>query len=374
MQTLIASDDQATAEKLRAALRERGIDCPMERMLSLDASGALVAGRTWDPELVLIVISADIDRALGLVAELRLWSKARVVVVGSARDPQVILRAVHAGPDDYLDIDGDYDAELQRALGRMKAGSRAGDGEGRLITFVSHSGGSGCSFLAANLAVALAGEHGRAALCDFNVRRGDLATLLNVKPRFSISDLTRNLTKLDQNMFEQALLAHESGVHVLAAPASLTDVHPITSDAADHIVRLARASFPYVIADLEDFFHAEQFHLIKASHQVLFVLRLDFTALRNARRTLEYLEREGLDTGRVHMVVNKYGRSRELAVREAETVLGRKLSLFVPYDPKTAVSSVNRGVPVMCEAPRSKIGRAVRKIAELVSHREAVTA
>ncbi len=374
MKTLIASDDQASADKLRGALRQRGVDCPPEQVLSLDASSALIAGRTYDPDLALIVLSDDIERGLGLVAELRSCSRARVVVVGSARDPQVILKAVHAGPDDYLDIDGDYDAELRRALGRPKtAVARAGD-EGRLITVVSHSGGSGCSFLAANLAVALAGEHGRAALCDFNVRRGDLAALFSVNPRHSIADLTRNLTSLDQTMFEQALQAHASGVHVLAAPASLADVQTITSEAADQIVRLARASFPYVVADLEDFFHAEQFHLIKSSHHVLFVLRLDILGLRNARRTLDYLERERLDMQRVTIVVNKFGRSRELPVRDAETVLGRKLSMFVPFDPKAAVSSVNRGVPVMCAAPRSKIARAVRKIAELVSRRDAVTA
>lgn len=367
MHALIASDDQATAERLRAALRDRGVNCPLEHILSLEAATTALSGQGEAPDVVFIVISGDVDRAIGVLEEARRASAARAVVVGSARDPRVILRAVHAGPDDYVDIDGDFGQELPRVLGRLKPPDRTGGTEGRLVSLVSHSGGSGCSFLAANLAVALAAQHGRAALCDFNLRRGDLATLLNVKPRFSISDLARNLTKLDQGMFEQALLEHVSGVRVLAAPPSLTDVHPITSDAADQILRLACASFPYVVADLEDFFHAEQLYLLKASRHVLFVLRLDFTALRNARRTLEYLEREGLDTSRVNIVVNQYGRSMELAVHEAEMVLGRKLTLFVPYDPRTAVSSVNRGVPVMCDAPKSKLGRAVRTIAELVS-------
>ena len=150
--------------------------------------------------------------------------------------------------------------------------------------------------------------------------------------------------------------------------------HWLVLNAADQIVRLARTSFPYVLADLEDFFHAEQFHLLRSSQLIFFVLRLDFTALRNARRTLEYVEREGLDLARVRIVVNQYGRSKEISVGQAENVLERKLTLFVPYDQRGAGASVNRGVPVVWEAPKSKISRAVHKIAEAISQYDAVTA
>jgi pilus assembly protein CpaE len=374
MQTLIASDDPSAAERLRAALAEQGVNCPLSHIVSLDAARQAVAAGTVVAELTFVVISSDVERAIGTLEDIRRAVRSRVVVIGSARDPNVILRAVHAGPDDYLDIEGNFGEQLQGTLARVKSTAADDAATGRLISFVSHSGGSGCSFLAANTAVALAGMHDRCALCDFNLRRGDLATLFNLKPRFSINDLSRNASKLDQGMFEQALIPHDSGVHLLAAPPSLTDVHPITLDAAEQIVRLARSSFPYVLADLEDFFHAEQFHLLRSSHLIFFVLRLDFTALRNARRTLEYVERDGLDLARVRIVVNQYGRSREITVGQAENVLERKLTLFVPYDQRTAGASINRGVPVMWEAPKSKVGRAIHKIAEMIAQYDAVTA
>lgn len=371
MQTLIASDDVSTAERLRAALMTHGVTCPLSRVVSLDAAPAALAAGGID--LVLLVVSADVNHAILTLEDLRRRTRASLVVVGSARDPNLILRIVHAGPDDYLDIDDDIAAQLQRTLNRQRAAQSADSAEGRLVTFVSHSGGSGCSFLAANLAVSLARQHEKSVLCDFNLRRGDLATLMNLKPRFSVSDLSRNVSRLDQGMLEQALLAHESGVHLLAAPASMTDVHPITSDVAEQIIRMLRARFPFVVADLEDFFHAEQIQLLRASSVVCFVLRLDFTALRNTRRTLEYLEREGLDLSRIQIIVNQYGRPREITVGQAEKVLDRKLTLFVPYDQRAAVSSVNRGVPVVWELPKSKIALAISKIAERVSQSEPVT-
>jgi pilus assembly protein CpaE len=368
MQTLIASDDPATAERLRAALATHGVNCPLSRVVGLDAAPGLASSTPTD--LVLIVVSNNVDRAIAAMDEIRGRSQASVVVVGSARDPNLILRIVHAGPDDYLDVDDDFAAQLQRTLGRLRTATSAGTATGRLITFLSHSGGSGCSFLAANLAVTLARMHEKCGLFDFNLRRGDLATLFNVKPRFSISDLSRNGSRLDQSVLEQALTPHESGVQILAAPPALTDVRPVTSEAAEQIARLLRASFPFVVADLEDFFHAEQVQLLRSSSVVCFVLRLDFTSLRNTRRTLEYLEREGLDLARVQIVVNQYGRPKEIAVSQAEKVLDRKLSLFVPFDQKMAVSSLNRGVPIAWELPKSKISAAVAKIAELIAQAE----
>lgn len=370
MQILIASDDPATAERLRAALAVHGENCPLSRIVSLDAAVAATGSAAID--LVLLVVSGGLDHSIATLEELRRRTKSGIVAVGSARDPHHILRIVHAGPDDYLDIDDDFTAQLQRTLERIRSAAPAPDAGGRLITFVSHTGGSGCSFLAANLAIALAGLHGRCGLCDFNLRRGDLATLLNVKPRFSVSDLARNASRIDQSVMEQALVPHDSGVQLLAAPPSLADVQPITSEAAEQMLRQLKTSFSYVVADLEDFFHAEQMHLLKSSSTVCFVLRLDFTALRNTRRTLEYLEREGLDLNRVQIIVNQFGRSKEIMVGQAEKVLGRKLSYFIPYDQRTAVSSLNRGVPVMWEAPKSKIGRAIRKLAEHVSELDAV--
>src|SRR5690606_16774354 len=105
------------------------------------------------------------------------------------------------------------------------------------------------------------------------------------------------------------------------------------------ILGMARARFPFTVADLEDFFHAEQFELLRQSETILFILRLDYTSLRNARRTFEYLERDSIEPGRIRLVVNQYGRPRELTVGQAEDVLGRKPDYYVPFDPKPAITS-----------------------------------
>ncbi|HUQ68635.1 MAG TPA: hypothetical protein VM165_03870 [Planctomycetaceae bacterium] len=364
MNAVILSDDQAAAERLRSALAACDVDCPIDRVRSLaDATTVVGESESFD---ALFLMLTESESSLTLLEDLCNRGGVPIIAVGTARDPRFILQVVHAGPTDYLDIEGDLARELPRALSRLQPADRGRAMGGKLVSVFSHCGGSGCSLIAANLAVAIAELRSECLLCDFNIRRGDLATLLNLKPMHSINDVTKNLGKLHKDLFKQALTRHGSGVQLLAAPASFSDVRPIAVEAISQIVTLGRKSFPFLVADLEDFFHPEQFEVLRQSDTVLFVLRLDYTALRNARRTFDFLERDGVDSGRFTIVVNQHGRPRELTLAQAEEALGRPLNHLVPCDPKLAIESMNRGVPIVQSAPKTPLGKALRKIAEKV--------
>jgi pilus assembly protein CpaE len=373
MRAIIASDDQNVASRIRRILLAEGVDCPMHLVVSIDSCIEVVSTDEAKPNVILFVMPNDPDRPVAVLQNLRRASNASVVAVGSARDPQQILRLVRLGADDYLDVEGELERDLGEFLKRFCAIDDRPTDIGKIVTVMSPSGGSGCSFLAANLAIALAKTHGKVALCDMDLRRGDLASYLNIKPRHTINDLCRSLNRLDQGMFAQSLHAHDSGVQLLAAPDALADIQPISAEAAERIMKMSRSQFPFTIVDLEDFFHREQLQVLQMSDVALMVLRLDFTSLRNARRTLEYMKNIGVDQSKIQIVVNKYGRSKELPVSEAEEALGVKFQYFVPDDPKTAVLSLNRGTPAMIYAPKTKLSYAIGDIATALAQKSPVT-
>lgn len=369
MLALIVSDNLSTAARLQSIVVDYGVDCPSSHVVSVGGALEIVGHQSQvgpaeqKPDVIFVVVSPDVDRGLAVLEQLKRTTCGKLVAVGAADDPHLILRVVHAGPDDYLDESGDLEAEVETLLERLRTTYRAGESMGRLITLMSPSGGCGCSMIASNLAVALAENHGQCGLCDLDLRRGDLASMLNLKPRHTIIDLCSNVQKLDQQMFEQSLLQHESGVRLLAAPQSFDDVQQVTSDAVEKVMQFARMTFPCVVVDLEDFFHREQFRVLQLSDEIFFILRLDFSALRNARRTLDYLQSVGVDRDKFQLVVNQFGRPKELQPEQAEEALSMKIAHFVPDDPKSVVLSFNRGVPVISESPRSKLAQAIRKLA-----------
>lgn len=344
-----------------------GLDCPLDHVASVDSSCEMIRELETDPDVVFVTLSPDVDRAVETIEQIRRRCGLRVCAVGAAKDPHEILRVVRAGPEDYIDQDGDLDAQIGDLISRLKAIDRSQSQHGAVMTIVSPSGGSGCTTLAANLAVAQARTHGQSLICDLDMRSGALAPMFNLKPTHSIVDLCGNLRNLDEQMLERSLLKHDSGVHVLAAPQRYSDVQPITSEAAETIVEIAATVFPCVIADLEDFFHREQFRILQMSDAILLVFRLEFNALRNVRRTIEYLEQNGILKERISLVANEFGRPRELSQQQAEDALQNDIAFFVPYEPKVVLPAVNRGVPVLLDARRSKYSRAIQQISEAVT-------
>ena len=169
-------------------------------------------------------------------------------------------------------------------------------------------------------------------------------------------------------MFERSLVPHSSGVHLLAPPRNLADVGHVTTEAVARVLALGRSLFPYVIADLDHTFHAEQEQVLRLANVILLIVRLDFACLRNTQRTLDYLTRQlGISRERIQLVVNRYGQACEVPADKAEEALGVTILHYIPDDPKTVNSSNNNGVPMVLERPTTKVSRSVAKLAHSVN-------
>jgi pilus assembly protein CpaE len=172
-------------------------------------------------------------------------------------------------------------------------------------------------------------------------------------------------------MFERSLARHASGVHLLASPLQFTDVPFVTAEGVHKALAMAKLMFPYVVVDLDHSFSAAQVAAIRQADLILVVLRLDFASLRNARRTLEYLEKLNIGRDRIQVVVNRYGQPKEVPYAKAEEALGLKISHYIPDDPKTVNRANNDGVPLVIESPSTKVSRSLMKLAASVNGKHA---
>jgi pilus assembly protein CpaE len=372
MAALVVCDAAAVAAQMRALLVRYGRDCPLSHVVSHDLAGEVTARLTPPPDLIVLVENADRPGVLATLARLRAATTGSIAVLGPADDPQHILRALHAGANDYVDPQGDLEAEMEALLRRLAAPDRPGVPAAQVIAVTSANGGSGRSLLACNLAVALARAHQRCGLIDLNLCGGDLSALLNLRPRYTVVDLCRNAGNLDQGMLTQALTRHECGVELLAAPSSHTDLDEVHSQAIHQVVQLARAAFPQVVVDVEDHYHKEQVRVLKSSDVTLVVLRPDFVSVRNTRQALEEMERSGIERARLRLVLNRTGHPKEMSATDVQSALEMPVSHVIPDDPRTVLPSVNFGAPVMLEAPASAFAKALEAIAESISPRPTV--
>jgi pilus assembly protein CpaE len=359
MQAFIVSDHESIGGRVRQILLFEGMDCQAARVVPLDlAADRLAEGQ---PDLLVIVLSPDPERALAVMGDAIRKVQSRVLVVGPASS-KLVLRALRGGAADYVD-EADLEAELLVALRQLRDEKSGRSGAGRLIAVLAPSGGSGSSTLATNVAAALAKEHKEVALVDLKLEAGDLAALLDLKPVYTLADLTQNVARMDRVLLERSLVRHASGVHLLASPRAFADVAFVTPEGVDQALNLARAVFPYVVADLDHGFREVQVRAIRQADVILLVLRLEFAALRNTRRTLDHLEQLNVDKDRVRLVVNRYGQPKEVPAAKAEEALGMKIFHFVPNDPRAVIRANNNGVPFVFETPSAKVSKNVTRLA-----------
>src|SRR5690606_34396146 len=78
----------------------------------------------------------------------------------------------------------------------------------RILAFVSCKGGSGSTFLATNLAYALAAlENKRVLLIDLNLQFGDASLFVSDRrPTVTIGDLAREINRVDQGFLQGSLI------------------------------------------------------------------------------------------------------------------------------------------------------------------------
>jgi pilus assembly protein CpaE len=353
------------ANGVRDALGSLEHLCSSLHVLSHSATlSALQTRQQHTPLLVCFVSATFPDDDIALLKQLCLAARehAKIVAVSPVYDPNTILQVMRCGAVDYLDVNKAIEKDLANLIERLTSTQFESSRPGKLLSVMGPVGGAGASLLAVNLAVLCAQKDGTCGLLDLHLRGGDLGRLLNVTPRYTLASLVGK-ANVDVTMFEHALVQHESGVRLLTSPDPFTDYRQITPQLVQRVVQYARATFPYVIVDLEDVEHPEQVRLLAASDQVIIPLRPDMVSLYRTLKCLEYLSRANMTADRITIVVNRVGQPNELPSRRMSEILGLPIVYEIPDDPAAINASYNLGVPLVLAFPKGKTALRMQHLA-----------
>src|SRR5262245_49124085 len=99
MQAFIVSDNAPITVRVRGVLLHEGLDCPASNVLSLDIAVDRLANA--QPDLIVLVMSPDPERAHAVLGQLRFLARCPLVAVGPTANARQILVALHTGASDY---------------------------------------------------------------------------------------------------------------------------------------------------------------------------------------------------------------------------------------------------------------------------------
>jgi pilus assembly protein CpaE len=237
--------------------------------------------------------------------------------------------------------------------------------ECRVITVFSTKGGAGKSVLAANLGVLLAQRAaGPVVLVDADLQFGDIAVMLKLAPHHTIVDAVGSFDRLDMGFLESLLATHQpSGLRVLPAPLEPAFADQITAEHMNRIIKLLRTFCSYVVVDTPAYFNDVVLGLIEESDDVLLVAGMDIPNIKNVKIGLQTLRLLNTPMNKIHLILNRANSKVKLEVSEVERTLQVKADALIPSD-VVVPQSVNKGTPVVIDAPRAAISKSLEQLAD----------
>ena len=328
---------------------------------------------------VVALLGPSCAGSAGLIAVERLTrSRPEVgtVLMVEALSTDVLQRALRAGVKDVLAAPveaGELALAVERVGGSLApaaptalAESAAPAGYGRLVTIFSTKGGAGKSVIAVNLAVTLARRSERpVVLVDADLQFGDVAVMLKLAPQHTIVDAVNAIDKLDGPLLQSLLARHDpSGLLVMPAPLEPAFADQIGSSQMLRIIELLRQTSAFVIVDAPAYFNDVVLGLIEASDDVLLVAGMDIPNIKNVKIGLQTLRLLNIPLSKLKLILNRANSKVKLDVGEVERTLGIKADILVPSD-VVVPQSVNRGTPVVLDAPKSGVAKSLEGLADL---------
>ena len=322
-------------------------------------------------DLLIFELGDEVEKEFLYVQDLVNSGEVGEVFFASGHSDQAVLRrAIRIGAREFFNMPIE-DEEIKLALEgfkgrREKAESGETFKDGKIINIIGSKGGVGTTTVAVNLAVSLAEKKSvqSVALIDMNLLFGDIPLFLEIEPKYNWSEITKNISRLDDTFLKNILSVDVSGVCVLPSPSYLSKQHMATPAIMERLLIVMRRMFDYVIVDGGQSLGDISLKILGLSDTVLLISILSLPCLSNTNKLLRTFHDLGFPPDEnIRIIVNRYLKKSDISVKDAEISLEKEIFWTIPNDYQTTVTATNRGKALAQFAPREEITKNFRNLA-----------
>jgi pilus assembly protein CpaE len=235
---------------------------------------------------------------------------------------------------------------------------------GKLLLVYSPKGGTGCSMVATNLAVALAKlTNQKVVLVDTSLQFGDVGVLLNLPGNPNVADATSKIDSLDMELMAAILSPHPSGIQALPAPSSPEMAEAVTAEELKATLSFLRAHYDYVVVDTWSYLDDTVLAAMDLADRLLLVVTPEIPSIKSAKQFFEVAEALTFTDDRIDLVLNKVIPRDGIRPEQLESSIRHEIRCQIPFDAKTVRQACNQGQPFVFAEPNNPLTEVVLDLA-----------
>lgn len=328
----------------------------------------VLAGLSSAPDILVLLLDENWEDALHGLMTVPRHQRPELIVIADAPYSDVMHLSMQAGARDYLVWEDAADAlmaSVSSLAGDLQAGREVH--RGRLIAVVNSKGGSGASFVAANIGHLLREVEGKTvALLDLDLTFSPLPAYYDVTPKHSLADaLALPTEEIDATALSAYVTSHASGVDLIGSvPGRLPVTWATPTDRLNHVVELLLSAYDFLIVDTPREIEPQVQQVLERADNVLLVLQQSLMHLRDAK-LLKRIFTQDFDIAeeKIRTVINRFDKKSAITVAHVEKGLGVADTWQIPNDYALASQAVEAGALVHQISPRARVTKALRAIA-----------
>ncbi len=322
------------------------------------------------PDVVLVEMNGESQVPEWLEKLPQNMPHSQILVCSYNREPDFLIRAMQVGIKEFLPLPlnkSDLESALSRASSARRRLQPVENRQGRVIVVTGHKGGVGSTTIAVNLAQAL-GEStsDQVALVDLGRPFPDVGTFLDQESNYSIADLVQNIATLDKPFIQGIMQPYGTRLSILHGASDFKDQDNIELESLDRIFTMIRSMYDFIVVDLSHWLDELFLKVLTEADLVLMLTGLTIPDLRNLKKLWPYTIEWHQDKRKLKIVVNRYDNSSGLQLRDLENILQHTSFATLPNDYQTLMQCLNQGTILMNTAPRSKLWRSIKELADRI--------
>jgi pilus assembly protein CpaE len=119
------------------------------------------------------------------------------------------------------------------------------------------------------------------------------------------------------------------------------------------------------VIDTDSYFSEMVLLLLEKIDYLCLISSMDVPNIKNLKLSLQVLRNLKFPMDKIYTIINRANSNVGMTVSEIEDTIDKKIDIKIPSS-KMVTLTINKGIPLIIDQPRSPIGRSINELTKLI--------